>query len=135
MTSSEDLSREAKHLLRQAKGADRATRSEVAASVQRFRSFRSTQARQLRAPRRATPWAVFIAVLSGTLGAYAMVGQSLDLPIPDWWPEFAPMPARNDATAERSIKARQVEGDSTGRDSPPNDRAHGSEPAPKIPGP
>jgi hypothetical protein len=107
MTSSEDLSAEAKHLLRQAKGADRATRSEVASSVHRFRSTlaqRPAWQRGFRpAPaRRATPWAVLVAVLSGTLAAYATVGQSLGLPLPGWWPELATLPVVTDTTAERS---------------------------------
>lgn len=109
MTTSEDLSPEAKHLLRQAKGADRATRSEVAGSVQRFRSSpvpRSWRPRAASpAPRRVTPWAVLVAVLSGTLGAYATVGQSLGLPMPGWWPEFATLPAFIDITTGRSTAA------------------------------
>lgn len=122
MTSTEDLSPEARQLLRQAKGADRATRSEVTSSVQRFRhanAYRPAwrQSRTVRSSRRATSWAVFVAILSGTLGAYATVGQSLGLPLPGWWPEFALLPAASDATAEqvrqanlRSEKAHVGEG-------------------------
>lgn len=131
MTSSDDLSPEAKHLLRQAKGADGAKRSEVNASVQRFRSYRAIErAPQLRAtPRRATPWAVFIAVLSGTLGAYATVGQSLGLPVPDWWPEFALMPAPSDATAERATGGQPTAVGVTASAAPPSDVPGSTEPS------
>lgn len=109
MTSSEDLSPEAKHLLRRAKGADRATRSEVTGSVQRFQKSHTPGVRErARSPhgfhsrgRRATPWAVFAAILSGTLGAYATVGQSLGLPVPGWWMEFTALPAQVDTATNR----------------------------------
>lgn len=105
MTSSEDLSREAKLLLRQARGGDRTTRAEVSDSVERFRRINAprVELQALRSGRpsasRATPWAVLAAILSGTLGAYATVGQSLGLPVPEWFPHVEALPLLNDATA------------------------------------
>lgn len=96
MTSSDDLSPEAKHLLRAARGADRATPGQIEDAVRTFRATRRDAARSrthatvfARGVRRSTPWAVLAAILSGTLGAYATVGQSLGLPLPGWWPDFA----------------------------------------------
>lgn len=121
MTSSEDLSPEAKHLLARARGADRATRSEITGSVQRFQKSSTPGARERgRAPlgfrspgRRATPWAVFAAILSGTLGAYATVGQSLGLPVPGWWMEFTALPTQVD-TATNRFPAKSAQGSDNG---------------------
>lgn len=108
MTSYEDLSPEAKHLLRKARGADHAAREEVTGSIQRFerssvgRTVRvhQTPRRIARGPaQRSTPWAVLVAILSGALGAYATVGQSVGLPVPRWWSDLSFDSFRDDATA------------------------------------
>lgn len=112
MTSSEDLSPQARQLLRQAKGADRATRLEVANSVQRFRTVEmqrhaSRPSNWGLGTRRGTPWAVLATILSGTLGAYATVGQSLGLPLPRWWQELVVLPAFDGAAAERAAASAE----------------------------
>lgn len=96
MTSSDDLSPEAKHLLRAARGGDRATPGQIQDAVATFRAARRDAVRgrhrslaPSRGVRRSTPWAVLVAILSGSLGAYATVGQSFGLPLPGWWPDFA----------------------------------------------
>ncbi len=116
MTFPEDLSPEAKHLLRTARGGDRAQRSEVSASVQRFRQSRAEHRQPQRYgffvsrnTRRATPWAIVAAILSGTLGAYATVGQSLGLPVPGWWPEFTAWAPVDTATAPK-LQSRGPQG-------------------------
>lgn len=107
MTLFDDLSPQAKHLLRAAKGGDDATPADVEASVSRYRQSRAartsnkSEAFTYGRPRRVTPWAFVAAAFTATVGAYATVGSSLGLPLPEWWPEFTAWSA-DTTSAERS---------------------------------
>jgi hypothetical protein len=106
MTPSEDLSPEARNLLRTAKNCDRASPNEVSRSVERFLQYRahSGRARQNTwfpfTKQRVAPWAVVAGIFSATLGAYATVGQSFGLPVPRWWSENATWTSLDTTTSE-----------------------------------
>jgi hypothetical protein len=125
MTIFDDLSPEAKHLLRAAKGGDEATSDDVAASISRYRQSRTAgtsrhgESFTYGRPRRLTPWALVAAAVTATVGAYATVGTSLGLPLPEWWPEFTAW-SGDTTSAERSEGARKP---NPAKPTPPRDPA------------
>lgn len=127
MTILDDLSPEAKHLLRAAKGGDDATSDDVDASISRYRQGRSaptslkSESLIYHNPRRVMPWALVAAAFTATVGAYATVGSSLGLPLPEWWPELTAW--SGDTTSAERSEGNPSSNPNPPKSTPPRDNA------------